>query len=55
MQTQILKIDMITLLCNTFTNVFAETAMGTSLQDLGVFQQQYREAVHRMGELAIYR
>ncbi|XP_071578167.1 cytochrome P450 4C1-like isoform X4 [Temnothorax nylanderi] len=32
-----------------------ETAMGTSLRGLGDFQQQYREAVHRMGELLIYR
>ncbi|XP_011858591.1 PREDICTED: cytochrome P450 4C1-like [Vollenhovia emeryi] len=29
--------------------------MGTSLQSLGAFQQQYREAVHKMGELFIYR
>jgi len=55
MQLQILKIDMITLSCDIFTNVFAETAMGTSLQDLGAFQQQYREAVHQMGELTVYR
>ncbi|XP_011707031.1 PREDICTED: cytochrome P450 4C1-like, partial [Wasmannia auropunctata] len=31
------------------------TAMGNSLQDLGAFQQQYRKAVHRIGELFIYR
>ncbi|TGZ39743.1 Cytochrome P450 4C1 [Temnothorax longispinosus] len=32
-----------------------ETAMGTSLRGLGDFQQQYREAVHKMGELLTYR
>ncbi|TGZ38590.1 hypothetical protein DBV15_11251, partial [Temnothorax longispinosus] len=36
-------------------NAICETAMGTSLRGLGDFQQQYREAVHRMGELLIYR
>ncbi|XP_071647093.1 cytochrome P450 4C1-like isoform X3 [Temnothorax longispinosus] len=36
-------------------NAICETAMGTSLRGLGDFQQQYREAVHRMGELFIYR
>ncbi|XP_071646079.1 cytochrome P450 4C1-like [Temnothorax longispinosus] len=40
---------------DTFTNAFAETAMGTSLRGLGDFQQQYREAVHRMGKLFTYR
>ncbi|XP_024878116.1 cytochrome P450 4C1-like isoform X2 [Temnothorax curvispinosus] len=29
--------------------------MGTSLRGLGGFQQQYREAVHRMGEFLAYR
>ncbi|XP_077274027.1 cytochrome P450 4C1-like isoform X2 [Temnothorax americanus] len=32
-----------------------ETAMGTSLRDLGASQQRYREAVHQMGEHFIYR
>ncbi|XP_011699620.1 PREDICTED: cytochrome P450 4C1-like isoform X2 [Wasmannia auropunctata] len=36
-------------------NAICETAMGTSLQDLGEFQQQYRKAVHQMGELHVYR
>ncbi|XP_024890530.1 cytochrome P450 4C1-like [Temnothorax curvispinosus] len=36
-------------------NAICETAMGTSLRGLGDFQQQYREAVHQMGELLIYR
>ncbi|XP_011701421.1 PREDICTED: cytochrome P450 4C1-like isoform X2 [Wasmannia auropunctata] len=36
-------------------NAICETAMGTSLQGLGAFQQQYRKAVHRMGELLVYR
>ncbi|KYQ51354.1 Cytochrome P450 4C1 [Trachymyrmex zeteki] len=36
-------------------NAICETSMGTSLKDLGEFQQQYRKAIHQMGELFIYR
>ncbi|XP_025997578.1 cytochrome P450 4C1 [Solenopsis invicta] len=36
-------------------NAICETAMGISLQGMGSFQQQYRKAVHRMGELFVYR
>ncbi|XP_011878432.1 PREDICTED: cytochrome P450 4C1-like [Vollenhovia emeryi] len=36
-------------------NAICETAMGTPLQGLGAFQQEYRRAVHRMGELLTYR
>ncbi|XP_036144300.1 cytochrome P450 4C1 [Monomorium pharaonis] len=36
-------------------NIICETAMGTSLRGMGSLQQQYRKAVHRMGELLIYR
>lgn len=38
-----------------FANAFVETAMGTSLQGLGAFQQQYRQTVYEMGEILIYR
>ncbi|KAG5318678.1 MTND dioxygenase, partial [Pseudoatta argentina] len=31
------------------------TAMGTSLKDLGELQQQYLKAIHRIGELFVYR
>ncbi|CAL1684726.1 unnamed protein product [Lasius platythorax] len=36
-------------------NAICETAMGTSLQNLGTFEQQYREAVHQIAELTFYR
>ncbi|KYN21511.1 Cytochrome P450 4C1, partial [Trachymyrmex cornetzi] len=39
----------------TSLGISKETAMGTSLQDLNAFQQQYRKSVHRMTELIIYR
>jgi len=53
MQLQILEM---LITDNTFTNVFTETAMGTSLQSLDESEQQkYLEAVHRMGEIIVYR
>ncbi|XP_011705501.1 PREDICTED: cytochrome P450 4C1-like, partial [Wasmannia auropunctata] len=36
-------------------NAICETAMGSSLRNLGAFEQQYRKAVHRIGELFAYR
>ncbi|KYN45211.1 Cytochrome P450 4C1, partial [Trachymyrmex septentrionalis] len=36
-------------------NAICESAMGTSLKELGEFQQQYRKAIHRMSELIVYR
>lgn len=39
----------------SFRNMFAETVMGTSLQNFGAFQQQYLEAVNRVGELLVDR
>ncbi|XP_011878377.1 PREDICTED: cytochrome P450 4C1-like, partial [Vollenhovia emeryi] len=36
-------------------NAICETAMGTSIKSLGEFQQQYRQAVYRIGELFVYR
>ncbi|XP_050447603.1 cytochrome P450 4C1-like isoform X2 [Cataglyphis hispanica] len=35
-------------------NAICETAMGISLQKLGEFQQQYRDAIHDMIELILY-
>ncbi|TGZ36221.1 Uncharacterized protein DBV15_07407 [Temnothorax longispinosus] len=55
LSTDTFEIYMIILSYDTFTNAFAETAMGTSLRGLGDFQQQYREAVYQMGELLAYR
>ncbi|XP_071578154.1 cytochrome P450 4C1-like isoform X1 [Temnothorax nylanderi] len=47
--------DLVPFFSEHTLNAICETAMGTSLRGLGDFQQQYREAVHRMGELLIYR
>ncbi|XP_011883813.1 PREDICTED: cytochrome P450 4C1-like [Vollenhovia emeryi] len=47
--------DLLPLFSEHTLNAICETAMGTSLKSLGEFQQQYRQAVHRMGELFVYR
>ncbi|XP_071571012.1 cytochrome P450 4C1-like isoform X1 [Temnothorax nylanderi] len=47
--------DLVPFFSEHTLNAICETAMGTSLRGLGDFQQQYREAVHQMGELLIYR
>ncbi|KYN19381.1 Cytochrome P450 4C1, partial [Trachymyrmex cornetzi] len=47
--------DLISFVSEYTLNIICETAMGTSLQDLNAFQQQYRKAVHRMTELMVYR
>ncbi|XP_012543158.1 cytochrome P450 4C1 [Monomorium pharaonis] len=36
-------------------NVICETAMGTSLREMGKFEYQYREAVHEIGKIIVYR
>ncbi|XP_071576478.1 cytochrome P450 4C1-like [Temnothorax nylanderi] len=47
--------DLVPFFSEHTLNAICETAMGTSLRGLGAFQQRYREAVQRMGELFIYR
>ncbi|XP_024891880.1 cytochrome P450 4C1-like [Temnothorax curvispinosus] len=47
--------DLVPFFSEHTLNAICETAMGTSLRGLGDFQQQYREAVHQMGELVVYR
>jgi len=48
--------DLVPFMSEHTLNAICETAMGTSLQDLGVIQaQQYRDAVHQIGELLVYR
>ncbi|XP_071647081.1 cytochrome P450 4C1-like isoform X2 [Temnothorax longispinosus] len=47
--------DLVPFFSEHTLNAICETAMGTSLRGLGDFQQQYREAVHKMGELLTYR
>ncbi|KAL0134205.1 hypothetical protein PUN28_001196 [Cardiocondyla obscurior] len=47
--------DLVHFIGHHTLNAICETAMGTSLQEMGEFQQQYREAVHEMGKIFIYR
>ncbi|XP_024873026.1 cytochrome P450 4C1-like [Temnothorax curvispinosus] len=47
--------DLVPFVSEHTLNAICETAMGTSLHGLGTFQLKYRNAVHRMGELLIYR
>ncbi|XP_071652110.1 cytochrome P450 4C1-like [Temnothorax longispinosus] len=47
--------DLMLFVSHHTLNAICETAMGTSLQDMGEFQQQYREAVHEMGNIILYR
>ncbi|XP_072762553.1 uncharacterized protein [Anoplolepis gracilipes] len=47
--------DLIPFISEHTLNAICETAMGISLQQLGQFQQQYRNAIHDMSELLIYR
>ncbi|XP_011879950.1 PREDICTED: cytochrome P450 4C1-like, partial [Vollenhovia emeryi] len=47
--------DLVPFFSEHTLNAICETAMGTSLQDLGEFQHQYRKAVYRIGELMYYR
>ncbi|KAL0120083.1 hypothetical protein PUN28_008041 [Cardiocondyla obscurior] len=48
--------DLVPFFSEYTLNAICETAMGVSLQSFDIFQQrQYREAIHRMGELFIYR
>ncbi|XP_014486912.1 PREDICTED: cytochrome P450 4C1-like [Dinoponera quadriceps] len=36
-------------------NAICETSMGISLEDFGPFQQKYRQTVHNIGKILIYR
>ncbi|XP_039304262.1 cytochrome P450 4C1 [Solenopsis invicta] len=47
--------DLLPFISEHTLNAISETAMGTSLQGKSLFKQRYRKAVHRMGELALYR
>ncbi|KYN33648.1 Cytochrome P450 4C1 [Trachymyrmex septentrionalis] len=46
--------DLISLVSHHTMNAICETAMGTSLQEMSEFQQ-YRQAIHDMGKIIIYR
>lgn len=39
----------------TSTSSFVETSMGTSLKDIGRFEQEYRQSVYDMGKIVVNR
>ncbi|EFN72811.1 Cytochrome P450 4C1 [Camponotus floridanus] len=47
--------DLLPFISEYTLNAICETAMGVSLQKLGEFQQQYRNAIHEIIELIVYR
>ncbi|XP_039312577.1 cytochrome P450 4C1 isoform X1 [Solenopsis invicta] len=47
--------DLMFLVSKHTLNSICETAMGTSLHEMGEFQHQYCEAVHEVGKIIIYR
>ncbi|EFN72810.1 Cytochrome P450 4C1 [Camponotus floridanus] len=47
--------DLLPFISEYTLNAICETAMGVSLQKLGEFQQQYRNAIHEIIELILYR
>uniref|UniRef100_UPI003B642336 cytochrome P450 4C1-like n=1 Tax=Monomorium pharaonis TaxID=307658 RepID=UPI003B642336 len=47
--------DLATFISQHTLNAICETAMGTSLQNMGEFQQRYRQAIHEMGNILFYR
>ncbi|XP_024877802.1 cytochrome P450 4C1-like [Temnothorax curvispinosus] len=47
--------DLVSFVSEHTLNAICETSMGISLRDFGEFQQKYRKAVNRIGELFIYR
>ncbi|XP_039304610.1 cytochrome P450 4C1 [Solenopsis invicta] len=47
--------DLLPFISEHTLNAICETAMGISMQEKDLFQQKYRKAVLRMGELFIYR
>ncbi|XP_072761649.1 cytochrome P450 4C1-like [Anoplolepis gracilipes] len=47
--------DLLPFISEHTLNVICETAMGISLQELGEFQKLYRNAIHDISELIIYR
>ncbi|XP_029157491.1 cytochrome P450 4C1-like [Nylanderia fulva] len=47
--------DLLPFISEYTLNAICETAMGVSLKNLGEFQQQYRNAIHEIIELIVYR
>ncbi|XP_018406593.1 PREDICTED: cytochrome P450 4C1-like, partial [Cyphomyrmex costatus] len=47
--------DLVPFISEHTLNTLCETAMGISLKEMGSFQQQYRDAVHKMCQILIYR
>ncbi|XP_029157493.1 cytochrome P450 4C1-like [Nylanderia fulva] len=47
--------DLLPFISEYTLNAICETAMGVSLKNLGEFQQRYRNAIHEITKLAVYR
>nr|XP_012222591.1 PREDICTED: cytochrome P450 4C1-like [Linepithema humile] len=47
--------DLTSFTSNHTLNAICKTAMGTSLKEMGEFQQEYRHAVHQIGKIVIKR
>lgn len=47
--------DLVSFVSRHTLNAICETSMGVSLQNMDEYGQQYRHAVHEMGEILVYR
>ncbi|CAL1686784.1 unnamed protein product [Lasius platythorax] len=47
--------DLVLLISQHTLNAICETSMGVSLENMSEYEQQYRQAVHEMGEIFIYK
>ncbi|KAL6257984.1 hypothetical protein P5V15_011579 [Pogonomyrmex californicus] len=47
--------NLVFFISNHTLNAICETAMGTSLQEMGEFRKQYHQAIHEMGDIIINR
>ncbi|XP_072749000.1 cytochrome P450 4C1-like isoform X2 [Anoplolepis gracilipes] len=47
--------DLVFFISKHTLNAICETSMGVSLESMGEYQQLYRQAVHEMGKILVYR
>ncbi|KAL6259151.1 hypothetical protein P5V15_009072 [Pogonomyrmex californicus] len=47
--------DLVFFISHHTLNAICETAMGSSLREMGEFQKQYRQAIYEIGEIIFYR
>ncbi|KYN33647.1 Cytochrome P450 4C1, partial [Trachymyrmex septentrionalis] len=47
--------DLVPFISDHTLNVVCETIMGISLKERNLYQQQYRDAVHKMNQILVYR